>query len=187
MKILGFGHRAQTGKDTLSGFMATEIRLHNRKVNVQVAGFADELKDACYKWYAWAGLKRKEFYETNPGAKNDILVPLGKTVRQLWIEVGNHMRKYDNDVWVRALLTRPQVDILIVKDMRFPNEFEMVKQLGGSCVKITRDCVPVLDDEADTALAGCSEWDLIVDNDGSKQELMTKAKMLIDAFKLGVQ
>jgi hypothetical protein len=186
MKILALGHRAQTGKDTLSGFMATQIRLTNKKVNVQVAGFADELKDACYKWYSWAGLKRKEHYETNPQDKNTYLPALGKTVRQLWIEVGNHMRKFDNDVWVRALLTRPQVDILIVKDLRFPNEFAMVKQLGGNCVKITRESVPVLTDEADTALDGCADWDLVVDNDGDKKELHRKAGMLIDAFNLGV-
>jgi len=186
MKIVAFGHRAQTGKDTLSGFLATNLRLTSRKINVQVAGFADELKDASYKWYSWAGLKRKEHYETNPQDKNIVLQPLGKTVRQLWIEVGNHMRQYDPDVWVRALLTRPQVDILLVKDLRFPNEFNMVKELGGYCVKVIRDDVPVLNDEADTALKDCEDWDLIVDNNGNKDQLNRKAKMLIDTFNLGV-
>lgn len=186
MKILALGHRAQTGKDTLAGFMATQIRLTNRRVNVQVAGFADEMKDFCYKMYSWAGLKRKEHYETHPEDKKVILTPLGKTVRDLWIEVGNHMRLYDNDVWVRALLTRPQVDILIVKDCRFPNEFEMVKKLGGHCVKVVRDDVPVLDNVADNALDDCSEWDLVVDNNGDKQLLNRKAGMLIETFNLGV-
>jgi hypothetical protein len=186
MKILALGHRAQTGKDTLSGFMATEIRLTNKKVNVQVAGFADELKDFCYKMYSWAGLKRKEHYETHPEDKKLTLPAIGKTVRQLWIDVGNHMRQYDGDIWVRGLLTRPQVDILIVKDLRFPNEFEMVKKLGGHCVKVIREAVPVLTDDADTALADCTEWDLIVDNDGDKKELHRKAGMLIDTFNLGV-
>jgi hypothetical protein len=185
MKIVAFGHRAQTGKDTLAGFMATLLRLTNRRVNVQVAGFADELKDFCYKMYAWSGLKRKEHYEKNPGDKNVVLSD-GKTVRQLWIEVGNHMRQYDPDVWVRALLTRPQVDILLVKDLRFPNEFNMVKELGGHCVKVIRDNVPVLNDEADTALASQEEWDLIVDNNGDKQLLNRKAEMLISTFNLGV-
>jgi hypothetical protein len=78
MKILALGHRAQTGKDTLSGFMATEIRLTNKKVNVQVAGFADELKDFCYKMYSWAGLKRKEHYETHPEDKKLVLRPSAK-------------------------------------------------------------------------------------------------------------
>lgn len=186
MKILALGHRAQTGKDTLAGFMATQIRLTNRKVNVQVAGFADEMKDFCYKMYSWAGLKRKEHYETYPEDKNTILVPLGKTVRQLWIEVGNHMRAYDNDVWVRALLTRPQVDTLIVKDCRYQNEFDMVKKLGGNCVKIIRDNVPVLDNVADNALESCSDWDLVVDNNGDKAELHRKATMLVETFSLGV-
>lgn len=185
MKIVAFGHRAQTGKDTLASFMATHLRLTNRRINVQVAGFADELKDACYKLYSWAGLKRKEHYEKNPADKNVILAN-GKTVRQLWIEVGNHMRQYDPDVWVRALLTRPQVDILLVKDLRFPNEYEMVKGLGGHCVKVEREDVPVLTDEADTALAGQEEWDLIVDNNGDKQLLNRKAQMLVETFELGV-
>lgn len=186
MKIVAFGHRAQTGKDTLAKFMATQLRLIKRGINVQVAGFADEMKDACYKWYAWAGLKRKEHYEAHPEEKNTVLQPLGKTVRQLWIAVGNHMRKFDDDVWVRALLTRPQVDVLIVKDMRFPNEFKMVKELGGTCIKIERDGVPILTDEADTALANCTEWDMIVDNNDDKQLLNKKAIMLVEDLKLGV-
>jgi hypothetical protein len=183
MKIVAFGHRAQTGKDTLSGFMATQLRLTRRGINVVVAGFADELKDFCYKMYSWAGLKRKEHYEKNPQDKNVILAN-GKTVRQLWIEVGNHMRGYDPDVWVRGLLTRPQVDVLLVKDLRFPNEFKIVRELGGWCIKVVRDDVPVLNDEADTALAGETEWDVIVDNNGDMGQLYRKAEMLIDSFNL---
>jgi hypothetical protein len=186
MKIVAFGHRAQTGKDTLCGFMTTQLRLVKRGVNIQVAGFADELKDFAYRMYAWAGLKRKEYYEQHPEAKNDYLAPLGKTVRTLWIELGNHMRKYDGDVWVRAILTRPQVDILLVKDLRFPNEFKMVKELGGHCIKVERADVPVLTDEADTALADCTAWDLIVDNNGDKQLLNKTASGLITALGLGV-
>jgi hypothetical protein len=51
----------------------------------------------------------------------------------------------------------------------------MVKKLGGHCVKIIREAVPVLTDDADTALAVCTEWDLIVDNDGDKKELHRKS------------
>lgn len=185
MKIMAFGHRAQTGKDTLAGFLATNLRLTSRKLNVQVAGFADELKDACYKWYSWAGLKRKEHYESNPNEKSNVLEPLGKTVRQVWIDVGNHMREYDTDIWVRALLTRPQVDVLLVKDLRYPNEFDMVKELGGYCVKVIRDNVPVLTDVSDMALETCETWDLTVDNNGSMDELNRKAKMLLETFNLG--
>jgi hypothetical protein len=180
MKIIALGHRAQTGKDTLAGFLMTELRLAKRGMNIQVAGFADEMKDFCYRMYAWAGLKRKEHYESHPEDKKVVLTPLGKTVRDLWIEVGNHMRKYDDDVWVRALLTRPQVDILIVKDMRFPNEAAWVDKLGGFKVKVTRDSAEVLDNVADNALDGYDKWNWMIENDGDKHELMRQAGKLIN-------
>jgi hypothetical protein len=186
MQILALGHRQQTGKDTLAGFIATRVRLTSRKLNVQVAGFADELKDTCFRLYSWAGIQRKEHYERFPADKEVFLPALGKTVRQVWIEVGNHMRQYDVNVWVRALLTRPLVDVMIVKDLRFPHEVGLVRQAGGAVIKVTRASAPEIDDDADVGLKGFEDWDLIVDNDGTKEELNQKADLIVSSFKLGV-
>ena len=182
MKILALGHRQQTGKDTLANFMVTRIRLNNRRLNVQAAGFADELKDTCYRLYSWAGVKRKEHYEINPKERTVVLPLLGITVRQLWINVGNHMRQYDPNVWVKALLTRPGVDVMIIKDLRFPNEVQNVKEHGGNIVKVTRQGSPIVTDGADDPLASYEEWDLTLDNDGTMEELSRKADMLVDTF-----
>lgn len=184
MKIIAFGHRAATGKDTLAGFLATQLRLNNRKLNIQVVGFADELKDVCYRLYAWAGMKRKEHYEQYPNDKNVMLVPLNKTVRTVWIEVGNHMREYDKNVWIKAMLNKPDIDILIIKDARYLNEIEAIIEHNGVTVKVVRDSVPVLDDVTDNALADYTGWDLVVENNGTLNQLNDWAGKLITRFKL---
>ncbi len=181
MKIIALGHRQQTGKDTLAGFIATNVRCVSSKKNVQVAGFADELKDVCYRLYAWAGMMRKEHYEIHPEDRSKVLKN-GKTVREIWIDVGNHMRKYDENVWVKALLTRPGVDVLIIKDLRFMNEVKAVKAHEGVVIKVIRLGQPEIDDDADKVLKDFVGWDLVVENNTTRAALNEHAKIITNLY-----
>lgn len=153
-------------------------------MNIVVAGFADELKDTCYRLYSWTGLKHKEYYEQFPLEKETLLPALNMTVRDLWIKFGNHCRQYDSGIWVKALLTKPQVDVMIIKDMRFPNEVACVKQLNGHCIKVNRPSQIKQNDGADDPLEDYANWDHVVDNLGTLNDLNDHAQNLIGLFKL---
>src|SRR5215831_6539922 len=100
MKIVGLGHRKFCGKDTIAKFLCTEYRLRNPKSNVVRRGFAYKLKQTCYELYGWAGLRSPEYYDQYPDNKEDFLPLIGKTVRQIWIEVGMALRGVYHATWI---------------------------------------------------------------------------------------
>lgn len=55
--------------------------------------------------------------------------------------------------------------VIIVPDIRFPEEAQMVKDVGGCLIKVERPGIPKYDDEADSALGGYTGWDLEFVND----------------------
>lgn len=170
MLIIGFGHRKQVGKNTAA---AELTRLLSDKQVTSVA-FADKLYATAYFLYAWAGFKPKDYYEAHPEEKSILLPDIGKSPRQILLDLGTKGIRncVYNDTWVKCtLLDPPPVDILLVTDMRFPNEFNEIKRLGGMCIKIIRPSEPETDDEADIGLAEEDRWDAIVVNDGSIENL----------------
>ena len=112
--VIGLGHRARQGKDTVANFMID--RLGSRAVRI---GFADAL-------YAVAR------------ADHGMTTKDPKVLQYLGTEV---YRQRDPEVWIRtlyytALDRMPQV--LIIPDVRFPNEVEFVHQMGGFLIKVVR-------------------------------------------------
>lgn len=127
----------------------------------------------------------KDYYERNPLTKETILTTINKSARQVWIDIGNHMRKYDENVWVKALLTKPNVDILIIKDLRFPNEAKQVLDHNGILLKVTKPGSPIIADGADDPLEDWTNWQAIIENTGTLHDLNQKALELIKFYNLG--
>jgi hypothetical protein len=156
-----------------------------RSRHAKKTAFANKLKAICYDLYGWAGMQRPEHYDENPVDRETILPAIGKTPREIWIEVGNQMRKVYEDVWIdyalRAVGSKPP-EFLIITDLRYPNEMRKIKQLGGVCIKIDRPEIPKSNDVADTALEGCTEWDRVLLNDGTKASLNEQMCRLADEY-----
>ena len=49
---------------------------------------------------------------------------------------------FDKDIWVISLLNRANGKNVVVTDVRFPNELECIKRLGGKIVRIKRGPEP---------------------------------------------
>lgn len=113
-KVIGLGHSARQGKDTVANFM---IDIMGSSV-VRI-GFADAL-------YAVARV------EHGMTTKDPALL------QRLGTEV---FRAKDPNTWIRtlyytALDRKPEV--LVIPDVRFPNEADFVHEMGGHLVKIVR-------------------------------------------------
>lgn len=168
MKVIAFGHRKYTGKDSAARFL--QIHLNgSSKHSVKKRGFADKLKDIAHELYHWDGMKPKEYYEIYPDRKNEILPTIKKTVRQIWIELGIKMREIYEDTWIKCALLE-DCNILLISDLRFPNEFDAIKKMGGYCIRIKRPSIPDTDDVADNALKNCVTWDDTIINDGDLKQ-----------------
>lgn len=161
--IVGIGHYARTGKDSLAEIL---VRDHGF---TRVA-FADALKalvydtDACVAMlvdlYGWETAKER----------------FPAMVRQPLIDVGNAARhRIGEDVWIKALSRDPEFvgsEHVVIPDMRYPNEARWVNAMrDGVTIKVTRPGVCPLDNVADQALVDFADWDYEIANDGSLDDL----------------
>lgn len=177
--IVGIGHRQNTGKDTFARLVTTELRERVQGFAIESRSFAAKLKETTYSLYQWTGIKPPQFYEEHPHRKSDIIPALGITMRQLWIDVGNHMRKYDENVWVNATLRNNLPHVLFIQDMRFPNEATQIKEAKGLLVKMVRPGEPEIDDDADVALKHWERWDYTITAE-NLAELQVRAVQFAD-------
>ena len=163
--IVGFGHRADVGKDTAARLLAEILP---PELIVRRRAFADALKDDCSRVFGYAGHRDREFYDRFREHRNTPLPELGLTPRELWIDYGNRIRAIDSRVWIRRCFhDASDDDVSIVTDVRYPNECDEIHALGGIVARIVNPRSEKRYDQADTALACWDGWDSTVTNDGS--------------------
>lgn len=223
--VLGFGHRARHGKDTVA---AEIIKRRNGNgpgwYDVRGYSFAKELKDEVNKNAMMAGGMIRLFdsiyraegsgymqtngnliqlpdwvqYEPQPDM-SDPLCPYGKqrTLLQWWGT--EYRRSVDPDYWVKRLAARLEADkpeIALLTDMRFPNEMSFVQEYGDA-IKVERrnpdgtlyaapGLVPHPSEEA-LAHVPDYQWDAILTNDGTLEELKDAGVLLFDKLMERVQ
>jgi hypothetical protein len=157
MKILAFGHRKRVGKDTAGKFLISWL-VQNTKLKVERVSFGDQVKLIAY-------------YENHPEKKEQILPPIDKSPRQIWEELGAHGRSIHSKVWVEMAMTRvdSDTDIVVITDLRDPEEAQITKDYNGFCIRIERN-VP-WGGPMDYKLADYDKWDATIDNNGTRKDL----------------
>jgi hypothetical protein len=191
MFVLALGRRKRVGKDEFakawrSAFCtATYDELFSSPTNfsisdgyieqyVKLAGFADAAKADAYNLFGWAGLQPGEFYERpeNDHLREQPLPGLpGHTPRTLWIATGMFGRSIHPDYWVNRLFedaTREGAKILIIKDLRFQNEIDAIRQRAEDSFLIDVDNprIPMPTDVADTQELALGWPDVSLSNSG---------------------
>ena len=129
MKLIGITGKAGAGKDTLAaGF----VRLGYRRI-----AFADALKEAA----AVIAGEPSGPYFTHEG-KVEFSPVLGRTRREALQSLGSAVRSHlDEGVWVRRALAewerlgRPAT---VISDVRYDNEAQKIRDLGGMVIRIDR-------------------------------------------------
>lgn len=99
-------------------------------------------------------------------------------------------RSKDRDIWVNLLLKKEYSDNqnYYITDLRFPNEYQALKNSGWTCVKIIRSHQEERkgtgshSHTSETALDKVydNEWDYIIDNTGSLNAFYTKLDNLVN-------
>lgn len=180
MILIGVGHRKQVGKDTMAQFLAKEFHAADPQLVVKRVGFADKLKQICHELYAWAGLKDAQYYEDHPKKKAEYIPALRMTARDVWIEFGTTAVRENvyEHTWVDYVLKGNFADVMLIPDVRFPDEAEGIRKAGGILVKVTRKDVQDSKDKADCALADWTDWDFHLPNNGDLGDLKRMVGML---------
>lgn len=84
----------------------------------------------------------------------------GPTPRDIWITMGNAVRSLIPTYWVDQLIhterRRGLHDIVLVTDVRYPNEVEAIRAAGGVYIRVIRECDKPSDpDGSDDQLDWC--------------------------------
>ena len=182
--IIGIGHKKQVGKDLLAHFLSDYIYT-KYGIATKIVSFADPLYDTCYRLYGWCGFKTRAYYNMNPHKKNKPLLHIGKTPREILIDLGTKgiRQQVWEDTWVQLLLQENKSHrVILVPDVRFPNEARGIRQVGGKLIRVIRPSVADTPDPADCALNGYEGWNYCILNDGTMEDLMLKAREVADGI-----
>lgn len=101
-------------------------------------------------------------------------------------------RGREPDLWVRLMLETvgrlPPAMHVFVGDVRFPNEMSALRDAGFIMIKVTRPGAGLPGEEgmhaSETALDS-AEWDGVVDNSGSREDLLAALIAVVDKKRSG--
>lgn len=174
--IVGLSGYARSGKDTVAGLL----------LDYERRAFADAIRQALYVLNPYLGnnltvadLVDEYGWEV---AKSDSEVR--RLLQVLGTEVGRKM--IHNDIWVTmATKDLNPDDKVVFADVRFPNEAQAIKDLGGQIWRVNRpEAEPVNAHTSETAM---NDWpfDAILTNDGTLEDLQGQVEtaLLVTRFR----
>lgn len=171
MKIILIGGKARSGKDTIADFMIEELKKEGKNpCKVQIGQY---IKYYAEKYFGWDGRE-----ETKP---RELLQTLGTEVIRNKIDPDFHIDRLIQDIKVLSNF----YDTFIVSDVRFPGEIEKPKKEfeNITTIKMIRESEELTSNQqkhqTETALDNYSDFDYIIDNNKSLEELEERAKALI--------
>ena len=208
--ILGF---IGSGKGTVANILQQE---HNFKTD----SFASSLKDACAAIFDWPRdllegdtIESRTWREVTDEWWAQKLGISNFTPRLALQLIGTDSLRnhFHQDIWFLTLQNRlrknPDADV-VISDVRFPNEVQMVKDMGGILIQVVRGDDPVWFNIAKSANAGdedalrdmkesfpevhFSEWawvshkthlNAVISNNGSLSDLSHNVTSLLEKYK----
>lgn len=184
MKLIALTGRAGCGKNTCANTIHSPSRFEY--------SFATPLKMACLNifggtlegWFGESSQREKEI----PGWGT-------LTYRKALQIVGTDLfrDKFDKDIWVKSIANRIKFDAgekrnaidqgctsyFIITDLRFDNEVDMVRKMGGTVVHITRGPAPKTVSHISEAGVIPELSDCVFHNDGSLCDLQERFPLLV--------
>lgn len=185
--LIGISGKARSGKDTFADFLVDIFYSQfNRKFKTMA--FADELKYLCKIQFGlsyeqlWGDSKEKIDYRYR---KQD-----GGfwTAREIMQAVCEFYRSVDADYWVKALdqsIKNSMDKDIIITDVRYPNEFNYVRENDGILVRIYRVGGPYINNAyhlSERALDNFSDnlFDIVIHNDKTLDYLYSVAQEVVE-------
>lgn len=185
-RLIGlYSPAAQSGKSTV----ATALQ---RRLGMRIVSFAGPLKRMVDTLLDAAGLPPDEIYERVYGSRKEEPIPQlnGVSSRFLQQTIGTEWGRHavSKDFWLlttRAAVEKTRADghPVVIDDVRFPNEFDMIREMGGKLIRIHRPSAleaPV--NPAYESLLEGNTFDAVIENTGTMAELQRGAVATVLGF-----
>lgn len=160
--IIAISGNDRSGKDTIANYFFNY--LNDGTSSWKIQRFSDSVADK-YKDFTgidWRSLSTQEKSE----------------VREQFSLFAESMKVlFGEDVWARSLDYSKN---LIIPDLRFINELEIINNYPNIKIKVVKDNTSSYINE----LEHYKNWDIIIDNNSSLENLFLKVKTIIEEWKL---
>lgn len=200
--IVGISGYAGSGKDTLAKYMIDNLAAGGvimkfastlKAVASLLTGipkemFEDQEFKKTYMSSDWDMIHRSRVL----GSDSIITTATKTTIRDFLQKLGTDAIRngLHENAWVNALVANAKRELsenpnkwVIVTDVRFPNEAEAIRNMGGAVVRIVRPGVsPVNAHISETALDDY-DFDLYVQNDGTEEDLSAFSTKVIHSIR----
>lgn len=206
--IIGISGKAQSGKDTVCKMIQYCTYFYNfcldedDKFGIQHYEFCQKNKVGVtnFKKHAFAAkLKAIASVLTNANViafedinfKNDYSYvrdvnsnneKAKLTHRQLLQYIGDKMREIDPDIWVKGLLNSYyKFENWIIPDLRFKNEAKGIRETDTNSllIRVENPRVKLMNHKSEIDLDDYTEWDYIINNDGTLEQLLFKVQDIL--------
>ena len=177
--IIGLTGPAGAGKDTVADYLCETHDFVRYS-------FAEPMRDMLEAMLAACDIDYAYLFERS--LKEQPIPGLDVSARHMMQTLGTEWgRALHPDWWVRiaarhlGLPLAPVHDRIVLSDVRFGNEAQMIRSHGGSIVRVQRDTLAVRAHVSETTLAGI-EADHLIDNTGSIARLHGHTDDLLDSL-----
>lgn len=146
--------------------------------------FATPLKEIAVAFLMQLGYSRDQAIYFVNFEKQYHIKEVGVTVRKLLQTLGTEWgrEQINQDVWIQLWEKRVQYcNFAVADDIRFVNEAQKIRSLGGQIWKVSRPDATV--QEAHASEGGLSTWpdfDVIINNGGTLEQLKQKVTSIFD-------
>lgn len=185
LKIIGLTGLKRSGKDTIANYLS-------KYYGYERIAFADPLKYACIELF---GFNYDQCYESAKEEPDEFW--FGLTPRKIFQFIGTELMRnkmselhpnFGQDFWVlccekkiKDILSVQKDTLIVISDVRFPNECEMIKKMGGIVIRVNRDCVDTGEDLHESErLVKELEVDYEIDNNESLEDLWSNIDQLMN-------
>ena len=187
MTIIGLCGNKRAGKDSFADYLMSKYK------TIQKYSFAGPLKKACQIMFCLSseqidgtlketvdkrwGLSPRQIFQTfgTDLVRNEYpkLVP-GTQVEK----IGSSFWVYRFQIWYENWIKENPKKVLIITDIRFPDEFEVLKNMGGTIIKITRPSYSINDNHISEKNISKINGDYHIINEGTLNEYQNKIEQL---------
>lgn len=171
--IIGLTGQAGAGKDTVATYLC-------ERYGFVADAFAEPIRDMATVLLNGIGIDYACLFERD--LKERVIPELGISGRRLMQTLGTEWARntVGLDFWIKHASLRlgldnlpvstPVHDLIVLTDVRFPNEAQWIKSLGGLLVRVNRSTAPVAFHESEQHIAGLL-CDRTLHNTGTVEDL----------------
>ncbi len=166
--IIIFSGKQFSGKDTVAKILLEKFKTFKR------IGIGDAIK---------------MMYSERTGLTVEEIEKNKSVYRQDLIDLGDWGRAQNPDYWLNSIIAYK--GNTIVTDIRVKHELDLFKSFGAFAIRVEaseearskRGVLSSKNDNTETALDNITDWDYVISNEGTYEELLEKTEKLIEVIK----